>query len=133
MSEENVEIVRQVAAAFAEKGAEGTIPFFTEDNVIYSIPEWPDDSEYRGHDGLRRLSQQWTDNFDDFGLDLHELHDGGETVVALYELIGQTKGSAIPMRMQIGAVFSGFRNGRVAQQRLFSSWEAALEAAGLTE
>jgi hypothetical protein len=54
-------------------------------------------------------------------------------VVALYELIGQTKGSAIPMRMQIGAVFSGFRDGRVAQQRLFSSWEAALEAAGLRE
>ena len=133
MSEENVEIVRQVAAAFAEKGAEGTIPFFTEDNVIYSIPEWPDDSEYRGHDGLRRLTRQWTENFDDFGLDLHELHDGGETVVALYELIGQTKGSAIPMRMQIGAVFSGFSGGRVAQQRLFSSWEAALEAAGLSE
>ena len=133
MSEENVEIVRQVAAAFAEKGTEGTIPFFTEDNVIYSIPEWPDDSEYRGHDGLRRLSRQWTENFDDFGLDLHELHDGGETVVALYELTGQTKGSAIPMRMQIGAVFSGFSGGRVAQQRLFSSWEAALEAAGLSE
>jgi len=37
------------------------------------------------------------------------------------------------MRMQIGAVFSGFRNGRVAQQRLFSSWGAALEDAGLSE
>ena len=133
MSEENVKIVRQVAAAFAETGVEGTIPFFTDDIVIYSIPEWPDDSEYRGHDGLRRLDRQWTENFDDFGLDLQELHDGGETVVALYELIGQTKGSAIAMRMRIGGVFSGFRNGRVAQQRLFSSWEAALEAAGLSE
>ena len=91
MSEENVETVKQVAAAFAEKGVEGTVPFFTDDIVIYSIPEWPDDSEYRGHDGLRRLARQWTENFDDFGLDLHELHDGGETVVALYELIGQTK------------------------------------------
>ena len=133
MSQENVEIIKRGYAAFAEKGVEGTIPFFTDDVVIYSIPEWPDDSEYRGHDGLRRLTRQWTENFDDFGLDLQELHDGGETVVALYELTGQTKGTAIPMRMQIGAVCSGFSGGRVAQWRLFSSWDAALEAAGLSE
>ena len=38
MSEENVEIVKQVAAAFAEKGVEGTIPYFTDNTVIYSIP-----------------------------------------------------------------------------------------------
>ena len=39
MSEENVEVVRRGYAAFAEKGVEGAIPFFTEDAVIYSIPE----------------------------------------------------------------------------------------------
>jgi ketosteroid isomerase-like protein len=133
MSQENVEIVQRGYAAFAEKGVEGTIPFFTEDIAIYSIPEWPDDPEYHGHDGLRRLTRQWTENFDDFGFDLQELHDGGDTVVALVALTGQTKGSALPMRMEIGAVFSGFRDGRIAQQRLFSSWETALEAAGLSE
>ena len=51
----------------------------------------------------------------------------------LVELTGQTKGSAVPMRMQIGKVFSGFTDGRIARQRLFSSWEAALSgrAAGV--
>jgi ketosteroid isomerase-like protein len=131
MSEENVEIVRRGYTAFAENGVEGAIPFFTEDAVIYSIPEWPDDPEYRGHDGLRKLTRQWRENFDDFGMDVRELHDGGDTVVALVELTGQTKGSAIPMRMQIGAVFSEFRDGRVGRQDLFSTWDAALEAAGL--
>ncbi len=38
-----MEIVRQGYASFAENGVEGVIPFFTEDAVIYSIPEWPDD------------------------------------------------------------------------------------------
>jgi ketosteroid isomerase-like protein len=133
MSQENVEVVRRGYAAFAEKGVEGVIPFFTEDAVIYSIPEWPDDPEYHGHDGLRKLFRQWMENFDHFGFDIRELHDGGDTVVSLYELIGQTKGSAVPMRMQVGAVFSGFRDGRIARQDVFSSWEAALEAAGLRE
>ena len=131
MSEENVEIVRRGYAAFAEKGVEGVIPFFTEDAVIYSIPEWPDDPEYHGHDGIRKLTQQWTENFDAFGFDISELRDGGDTVIALYELVGETKGSAMPMRMQIGAV-SEFRDGRIDRQRLFSSWEGALEAAGLS-
>ena len=111
MSQENVEIVRRGYAAFAEKGAEGVIPFFTDDAVIYSIPEWPDDPEYHGHDGLRKLTRQWTENFDDFGFDLHELRDGGDAVVALHELTGETKGSAIPMKMQIGAVFSSETDG----------------------
>jgi ketosteroid isomerase-like protein len=130
MSQENVEIVRRGYAAFAEKGVEGVIPFFTDDAVIYSIPEWPDDPEYHGHDGLRKLTRQWTENFDDFGFDLHELRDGGDAVVALHELTGETKGSAIPMKMQIGAVFSGFRDGRIARQDLFSTWEAASKPPG---
>ncbi|HZA58910.1 MAG TPA: nuclear transport factor 2 family protein [Solirubrobacterales bacterium] len=132
MSQENVEIMRRGYAAFAEKGVEGVIPFFTEDAVIYSIPEWPDDPEYHGHDGLRKLTRQWTANFDAFGFDIRELRDGGDSVIALYELVGQTKDSAMPMSMQIGAV-SEFRDGRVARQRLFSNWESALEAAGLSE
>ena len=133
MSEENVEAVRRGYAALATEGVEGVIPFFTEDAVIYSIPEWPDDPEYYGHDGIRKLIRQWGDNFDDFGIDVRELHDGGDAVVALIELTGETKSSAIPMRMQIGVVSSEFTDGRVARQRLFSSWEEALEAAGLEE
>jgi ketosteroid isomerase-like protein len=132
MSQENVEVVRRGYAAFAEKGVEGVIPFFTEDAVIYSIPEWPDDPEYHGHDGLRKLTRQWTENFDSFGFDVSELRGDGDTVIALHELVGETKGSAMPLRMQIGAVFE-FRNGRIARQRLFSSWEGALEAAALRE
>ena len=72
MSEENVEAVRQGYAGFAENGVEGVIPFFTEDAVIYSIPEWPDDPEYHGHDGVRRLFRQWAENFDEFRLELRE-------------------------------------------------------------
>jgi len=50
-------------------------------------------------------------------------------VVALLWLTGQTKRTAIPMRMEIGAAYSGLRDGRVARLRLFSSWPEALEAA----
>jgi ketosteroid isomerase-like protein len=57
MSQENVELVRRGYAAYEKEGVEGVIPFFNEDAVLVSIPEWPDDPEYHGHDGgLRKLS-----------------------------------------------------------------------------
>ena len=133
MSQQNVEIVRRGFAALAEQGVEGVIPYFTEDVVIYSIPEWPDDPEYHGHDGVRRLFRQWAENFDEFRLEPRDVQDGGDSVVGLLELNGQTKRAALPMRMEIGAVYSGITDGRVAGLRLFSTWSGALEAARLPE
>jgi ketosteroid isomerase-like protein len=133
MSEENVEIVRRANAAYAAGGMDAALSYFTDDTVLCSIPEWPDDPEYHGHDGLRRLDRQWRDNFDDFGFDAQELRDAGHAVVSLHELTGRTKGSRIPMTMHIGAVVSEFADGRIGVQRLFPSWESALQAAGLSE
>jgi ketosteroid isomerase-like protein len=129
VSQANVEIVRRGFAALAEQGVEGVIPYFTDDVVIYSIPEWPDDPEYHGHDGVRRLFRQWADNFDEFGLELRDVQYQGDSVVGLLELSGKTKRADLPMRMEIGAVYSRITNGRVARLRLFSSWSGALEAA----
>ena len=131
MSRENVEIVRRANAAYAAEGMDAALPFFTDDTILYSIPEWPDDPEYHGHDGLRRLDRQWRDNFNDFSFEAQELHDAGDAVVSLHAMTGRTKGSDIPMSMEIGAVVTGFADGRIGVQRLFPSWESALEAAGL--
>ncbi len=62
-----------------------------------------------------------------------ELRDAGDAVVSLHELTGRTKGSGIPMTMQIGAVVSKFADGRIGVQRLFPSWESALQAADVSE
>ena len=67
------------------------------------------------------------------GVNFQELRDAGGAVVSLHELTGRTKGSGIPMTMRIGAVVSKFADGRIGAQRLFPSWESALEAAGLSE
>jgi len=133
MSLANVEIVRQANAAYTAGGVEAALPFFTDDAIVYSIPEWPDDPEYHGHEGLRRLERQWRESFDDFGFEARELRDAGDAVVSLHALTGRTKASGIPMTMQIGAVVTRFQDGRIGAQRLFPSWESALEAAGLRE
>jgi len=132
MSQENVELVRQDYKAFAAGGADATAPSFAPDAVHHAYPEWVTQSEYRGPDGLRALLAEWTDNFDDFELEVRELRDCGDSVVMLGETVGRIKGSGVPIRQPLGAVYSDFRDGQIGQARNFLTWREALEAAGLS-
>jgi ketosteroid isomerase-like protein len=109
------------------------LPFTAEDVLIYSMPEWPDDSEYHGHAGFRKLTQQWTDNFDDFDFVVADVRDGGDMVVALLSMTGRMKRLGVPMSAELGAVFSEITDGLPRVIRFFGSWPDALAAAGLPE
>ena len=133
MSQENVEIVRKAYEAFAAGGVEATRDFFAADAALFSYPEWAGPSQYRGHDGLRTLLAEWTDNFDEFKLEVREVRRVGDKVVMLGETVGRIKGSGVPIRQPLGAVYSDFRDGRIGEGRNFLTWREALEAVGLSE
>jgi hypothetical protein len=59
----------------------GGAGLFRPDVIAYPFPEWVEESEYRGHDGLRALIALWKDNFDAFEIHEDEFRDGliGET------------------------------------------------------
>ena len=115
MSEENVEIVERAFAAFAAGGVEACLPSFSPDLVVYPFPEWPRQGVYRGHDGLREVLAEWMDNFDDFGFHVDELREVGDSVLMLGETVGRIKGSAVPIRQPLGAVFPTFATARSAR------------------
>ena len=133
MSQDNVELVQRAFDAFSVGGVEAALPFYSRDVVMYSVPEWPEDPLYRGHDGARKLTGAWTDNFDEWGWEVHELRDVGTGVVALVEMTGGIKDSGVPIRQPVGIVCSDFRDGTVGEFRFFLTWQAALEAVGLAE
>ncbi|MGH2965139.1 MAG: nuclear transport factor 2 family protein [Solirubrobacterales bacterium] len=132
-SQENVEIVRQAFRAFADGGVEAALASFAPDLALYVFPEWPGPSEYRGHDGLRALMAEWTENFDEFEMEVHEVREVGDRVLVLAETVGRIKGSGLPIRQPFGAVYWDFRDGRIGETRNFLTWREALEAAGLKE
>jgi ketosteroid isomerase-like protein len=129
MSEENVETVRRVYELFNEEGPEGAIVLSPPDVVWYPFPEWIEKPEYRGHDGIREVVAVWTDNFDEFAVEVEELRDLGDRVVALTIQSGKIKGTGSPVRQPVGVVYSGFRDGMVGEARFFQSWEEALAVA----
>jgi ketosteroid isomerase-like protein len=133
MSQENVEIVRRAWEAYSVGGIEALLPLYRPDVRIYPTPEFLEEPIYEGHDGLRRLAAGFTDNFDNWGWELHELREAGSRVLALAEMTGQIKDSRVPMREPWGVVFSDFRDGMIGEVRYFRSQEQALKAVGLSE
>jgi ketosteroid isomerase-like protein len=134
MSQENVDLVRNVTDAWNAGGIDAVLPFYSEDVVWYAFPDAPDGAtSFRGHAGLRELAAGWSDSFDSYTIVSHELRDLGDAIVALGEMVGVMKGSDATVRQQMGTVTKDFRGGRIGETRFFLTWEATLEAAGLSE
>ena len=128
-----MEIVRNAFESFGAKGIDAAVSFVSPDVVWYPTDRWLDDSAYRGHDGMRMLAAAFSENFDDFRYEVHDIRDAGDRVVALVDMTGRIKHSRAEVSQRLGFVISGFRDGTFREVRAFTSWSEALKAAGLAE
>ena len=134
MSEENVELLRRATEAWNSDGIEGMLRFYPEDVIWYPFPDAPVGRDgLRGHGGIREITAGWIEGFTEFKVTTHELRDLGDIVLALGEASGTIKGSDVPVRQPMGSVAWDFRDGTIGRARFFPSWEATLEAAGVSE
>jgi ketosteroid isomerase-like protein len=131
VSRENVEIVRNAFHTFSAEGIDAALSFYSPDVVWYPVERWLDDSAYRGHAGMRRLAAAFSENFDDFRFDVHDIRAAQERVVALVYMTGRIKHSESEVSQRRGFVVSGFRDGRFREVRTFPSWSEAVKAVGL--
>ncbi len=79
----------------------------------------------RRADGVGHLAEI----FDDYRLDLEEIIDAGDHVVALVTRRGCIKRSGDPIEQRIGYDWT-IRNGKGVRVQAYFSWEDALAAAG---
>jgi ketosteroid isomerase-like protein len=133
VSQQNVETVRNAFQTFGAKGIDAALSCFSPDVVWYPTDRWLDDSAYRGHEGIRSLVAAFSENFDEFRYDVHDVRDAQDGVVALVDMIGCIKHSGSEVSQRLGFVVSGFRDGTFREVRAFPSWHDALEAVGLEE
>jgi ketosteroid isomerase-like protein len=132
VSKENVEVVCDAIAEFNRAGIEGALDYFDRSVQWFAPPEWLEDRLYEGHEGLRRVASVWTENFDEFRLDLETAIDAGDHVVALIHQRVRIKGSDSGIEHRV-AWDCEVRNGKIESVHTYFSWEEALEAVGLAE
>jgi hypothetical protein len=80
---------------------------------------------------MRRLAAAFSENFDDFRYEVHDIRDAQDRVVVLTDMIGRIKQSGAEVSQRLGFVVSDFRAETFGEVRAFESWQVAVRAAGL--
>jgi uncharacterized protein len=133
MSQENVEVVKDVFAAFNDREFDAaTACFHPETEVRPAIVGGPEGVVYRGRDGVRRFFADIDTAWADFRVEPQEFRDLGSEVLVLGRAYARGRGSGIVLD-EAAAWVAGMRDGEVIQFRSFTTREEALEAVGLRE
>jgi ketosteroid isomerase-like protein len=134
MSQENVEIVRDAAAAFNRGDLDTWVESWADDIDYRAIEGALDDrGPMHGKEAVRAYVQDWLDTFDNFRAEPVELIDAGEDqVVAVLRLGARAKLSGVETQLTYAVVYT-IRDGKIARGREYAARDDAVEAAGLRE
>jgi ketosteroid isomerase-like protein len=132
MLEERAAPMLNAIDAFNETSVEAALPYLHPEIEWVAPPEWLEDRLYKGHDGIRRLSAYWTQLFDEYRLIPQRVMDAGDgRVVLLLQQEGRIIGSGDRVESPLGYL-AEIRDTLVVRVEIFFSWDATLEAAGLS-
>jgi ketosteroid isomerase-like protein len=133
MSEENVDVVRRLARAWAERNMEQMLSFLDPEGELHSAIVWgAEGSVYRGHEGFRRWYADSFESFEDLRNEWTEFRDLGDRVLALGRVQARGRESGVEIDSPMGWVFT-VRGGKLLKAEGFLDPAKALEAAGLRE
>jgi ketosteroid isomerase-like protein len=128
MSAENVELVRRTLERFVETG-EVEWEAMHEKLEIHDH-DIPEHGDYYGRAGFIRWLSDWGEAWSEWNLEVEEVLDAGDQVVAVIHLTAKGAASGITVDRHDSLVY-GFRDGKVARTDYFNSRQQGLERAGL--
>jgi ketosteroid isomerase-like protein len=133
MSEENVEIARQVYRHLG-RGSDAGWDLFDPDVEWETSPNLPDAGVYRGRDRVRAfMEEQWEVVWGGPPrVDVERTFDCGDDVLLFIRVRGSGSHTGIPLDVRIAQLLT-LRDGRVVRGKVFPDRDEALEAAGISD
>jgi ketosteroid isomerase-like protein len=133
MSEENIQLARRAYAAFNRGDLPGTVADLAPECEYVATGTIPGGGgASRGPEGYRRFLESWWKEFDDTNVEVHELIEAGEQVLASLTFRGRGKQSGVETSWDVWQLWT-VRDGKVVRGQGFTRRDQALEAAGLQE
>ena len=130
MSQENVEIVRSVFAAFERGDISEMLERSTDDLTTHRVE--PDDAVYHGREGFLQATADWIEGFQDWTVTPEEFLGAGESVIVRVHQTARGESSGVAVESHIWFVFE-MRGAKIAGLSFHLREAEALEAAGLRE
>jgi ketosteroid isomerase-like protein len=133
MSQQNVEVVKALFAAFADRDFEAAAKVLDPAlEVRPGIVGAPEGVVYHGPDGMRQFWNDVDDAWAEFRITTEEFRELDEDILVLGRAFARGRGSDITL--DAGAAWiAGLRNHRIVDFQRFSSQREALRAAGLRD
>jgi ketosteroid isomerase-like protein len=128
VSEPNVEVVRRMFAAFAERDLAGMLPAMDEEVEFLPVSAnlTTGGVPYHGHDGIARYLEDVERVWPQLRLYPEEISDVGDCVVVIGRV--RARGGGMIIDRPTGWVFN-MRDGRIVRGRVYGTPGEALEAA----
>jgi ketosteroid isomerase-like protein len=135
MSQENVEIVRAVFAAWNAGDMEALFAHFHPELVYHPRADEPDPSPHVGRDVYERLVHEFVDSFSEVTFEVLELIDAGDHVIAssVLHAVLHGQGSASAGVSDTYVFVFKLRDGLGVEGWEYRTRQEALEAVGLSE
>ncbi len=129
MSQENVELVRSIYAAWL-RGDPALDRLDPDIEMVESIAV-PGAVDVVGIDAVERYIASFAKYWDQISIEPQELIDGGDRVVVIARLTGRGKSSGVAVERDWAYVWT-IRDGKALRMQAYSERREALVAAGLT-
>jgi ketosteroid isomerase-like protein len=133
VSDANVQIVRRVYDALAHPGEDITALWHPDVEFDVSRDIWGavvGGGHYRGIDGVRAWMLDLYAAWEQMDIEVEELIDAGDKVVAVIRVTGRGRVSGIEIEYSPAGVWT-IRDGRIVRVVWFVARDDALEAAGV--
>ena len=131
VSRENLEIVRRGFEHFAATG--DLLPEIVHPDFVWDMSKfegWPEQQTYAGVNGTREFLTAWGEAWDDWELELRDLLDAGDRVLAIMLQRGRSRTSGLGVEMEFAMVWS-FVHGQETRMEMYAHVSEALQATGL--
>jgi ketosteroid isomerase-like protein len=129
MSQEALEIVRQVSERWNAHDIDGLFELYHDDMVIVTGEHWPDgNAVLEGKQRFRESTHEWLDVWQSVHVETDLVEAYGDRVVAHGNWITKGRVSGMEGTMPIHIVFT-VRDGRIARVEWFSDHDRAVAAA----
>jgi ketosteroid isomerase-like protein len=126
MSEADVDVVRQIVAAFRDRDVPRLRELFHDDAEFRSAIVALEGGTYRGREEMERYMNNLDAVFEDWHSEDEEFVDGGDGRVALvFRIVGRGRGSGAPVNQPIAILWT-VRDGKAVTAQGYLDREEAL-------
>jgi ketosteroid isomerase-like protein len=124
----HADVIRELARRWNAGDIEGVLDMYTEDVVMRSGDDWPEQTTWHGRAGARSNIEEWRSAWESAELEVGRLETFGDRVVAEGAWKARGRSSGVSGSMPVTALCV-IRHGKIASVEWFASYDSAVAAA----